>query len=171
MRQDLVNKVTEALKGIIPYKENIIWEDFKSICILGRYKCKENKIQINSYLEEEQTILNVMAHELIHACGVHRHGKEFRKYMNLINSLNLGFTVSTNGAKEKKEKFDEVRKETIAKRKPPKEYITWCKCCGTSWISHRKHHKISHWRCSRCGGKLGQKIYKDGVTIRWGRSL
>ena len=169
MRYDLVKKVLSDLKNVIPYKDNIIWEDFKSIRLLGRYKIKENKIQINLYLEDDQTILNVIAHELIHSCGVHGHGAEFKKYMDKINSLNLGFTVSTKGTKEKKEKFDEIRKETIAKRKPKKKYITWCKCCGNAWISTTKHRKLSHWKCAKCGGKLGQKIYKEGVTIQYGK--
>lgn len=166
MRTDLVEKVLKDLKGIIPYKENIIWKDFKSIRLLGRYKIKENTIFINEYLDDDQTIMNTIAHELIHAAGVHNHGLQFKEYMNKINSLNLDFKVATNGKYEKLDKMHEIAKEKRANRKTSnKQYIVWCERCGYHYLSKRKSHKLRNYRCPKCYGKLRQKQYKEGATI------
>ena len=172
MRYDLVEKVLSDLKGVIPYKEDIVWEDYKSIRTLGLYCIKENKIKINTYLDDDWEILNVMAHELIHSCGIHGHRKEFKEYMDKINSLGLGYAVHTHYKttdENKDNTYHKIQKETRDKRKPSKKYIVWCKCCGWNRIYTRKHSKISNYRCPKCHGKLGQKQYKSGVTIQWGR--
>ena len=63
MRQDLINKVLSDLKGIIPYKENIIWEDCHALSYVGRYYFKKNKIVISSYITDEQDYMGTVAHE------------------------------------------------------------------------------------------------------------
>lgn len=173
MRYDLVEKVKNDLKGIIPYKEDIIWEDFKSIRRLGVYKIKENKILINEYLDSDEEIMSVMAHELIHAAGVNSHRLEFKEYMNTINSLNLGYIVHTcyktteenkNNTYHQKQKEQREKREQKSKLKPKKEYIVWCEHCGYNYISNRKCHKLSKYVCPKCYGKLRQKQYKKGKT-------
>ena len=119
--------------------------------------------------------MGTVAHELIHAAGVRGHGLLFKEYMEKINALNLGYTVHTNAGKDNDiERLNKIRKENREKRKKSSEqYLTWCKKCGTHWISMRKHRQLSRWRCSRCGGKLGQKIYREGKsnTITFSKSL
>ena len=166
MRWDLVEKVLNDLKGIVPYKENIVWEDFKSIRTLGRYYVKENKIVINEYLEDPFEIMETMAHELIHAAGVNGHRKEFKEYMNKINALNLGYYVSTHyKSNNPNSKFEQAKRDAKAKRnKSNKSYIVWCECCGWNRIYHRKSHKLRDYCCPKCCGKLRQKQYKPGKT-------
>ena len=170
MRYDLVNKVLNDLKGIVPYKENIIWEDCNATAYVGRYYFKKNKIVISTYIKDEQDYMSTIAHELIHAAGVHGHRLDFKEYMDKINSLNLGYKVNTNARNDNGiAEIREIAKQKRIKRKAnSKTYITWCKYCGKSWITHRKHHHLNRWRCAKCGGKLGQKIYKEGVIIKFG---
>lgn len=170
MRYDLVEKVLKDLKGVVPYKDDIIWEDFKSIRRLGSYNSKDNKIKINEYLDDDQEILDVMAHELIHAAGVNNHRLEFKEYMNKINSLGLGYNVHTHYTTDKENTFKQKQKEAREKReqkaknKPKKEYIVWCQECGYNYITTRKCHKLRNYCCPKCYGKLRQKQYKKGKT-------
>ena len=170
MRYDLVNKVLNDLKGIVPYKENIVWEDFQSIRRLGCYNSNTNIIKINTYLDDDQEILDVMAHELIHAAGVDNHRLEFKEYMEKINSLGLGYNVHVHYKTDKENTFKKKQKEVREKRaqkaknKPKKEYIVWCEECGHNYITTRKCHRLSHYCCPKCMGRLRQKQYKPGKT-------
>lgn len=166
MRWDLVEKVLNDLKGVIPYKENIVWEDFKSIRTLGRYCFNENKILINEYLEDPFEILEVMAHELIHSAGVKGHRAEFKEYMKKINDLNLGYYVHTTfKSTNPNSKYEQAKRDTRAKRnKSGKSYIVWCECCGWNRIYQRKCHKLRDYHCPKCYSKLRQKQYKEGKT-------
>lgn len=170
MRYDLIEKVLNDLKGIVPYKENIIWVDFKSITKVGKYNIKANKIFINEYLDSDIDIMSVIAHELIHSAGVCGHRLDFKEYMNIINSMNLGYTVHTKYKTDKENTFKKKQKEVREKRaqkaknKPKKEYIVWCEECGHNYISTRKCHRISHYCCPKCMGRLRQKQYKPGKT-------
>lgn len=166
MRWDLVEKVLKDLKDVIPYKDNIIFEDCHATSYVGRYYSKQNRIVISDYVTDEQDYMATVAHELIHACGVFNHGLGFKEYMEKINSLNLGYTVRTNAGKDNDiEKIRKIREENKTKReKTCKKYIVWCKSCGHHWISTRKCHKLIRYRCAKCGGKLGQKLYVEGKT-------
>ena len=167
MRWDLVEKVLNDLRGIIPYKENILWEDFKSIRKLGKYKIKENKILINIYLDDDKEILDVMAHELIHSAGVHNHRAEFKECMNKINSLGLGYNVDTHYHTDKENTFKQKQKEVRTQRKQSKEYIVWCPHCGWNRIYQRKHHKLNNYKCPHCSKSLRQKqCSKNGTEIK-----
>lgn len=160
MNKNLVNKVLEDLKGVVPYKEDVEWKDFKSIKKLGYYHVKENTIYLNEYLaDDEQELLNTIAHELIHSAGVHNHGKEFKKYMNLINSLNLGYKVSVHyeGGKDFKTLFKQKQAEYRASR--PK-YLVYCTECDFKRVYNFKHHDISRYRC-KCRGKLKQRKVEE----------
>lgn len=165
----LVEEVKEDLKSILFIPHSITWTDSKSTSYVGRCYWKQKKIAISVYLKDKQDIKDTIAHELIHMYGIHGHGKEFKEYCDKINSLGLGYNVKTN-AKDVTN-IDEIRKIRKEKREKRTKYITWCKCCGNYWIGTRKHRNINHWKCASCGGKLGQKQYKDGVQIKFGKVL
>lgn len=166
MDLNLVEEVKDEIKDIIFIPYPIEWVDSKSTSYVGRCYWKKKRISISIYLKNRQDIKDTIAHELIHMYGVHGHGKEFKEYCNKINALGLGYNVKTD-AREVSNILEirEIRKE---KREKRQKYITWCKKCGHAWISTQKHRNINRWRCSACGGKLGQKIYKEGVTIKFG---
>lgn len=118
MRQDLINKVLEDLKDVLPYKDGIVWEDCHALSYLGRYYYKKNKIVISDYITDEQDYMATVAHELIHAAGVRGHGLEFKKWMNKINALNSGYTVHTNASHDNNiEEIRKIRRENREKRK------------------------------------------------------
>ena len=166
MRQDLINKVLEDLKDVLPYKEDIVWEDCHSTSYLGRYYIKKNKIVVSDYITDEQDYMATVAHELIHAAGVRGHGLEFKEWMNKINALDLGYVVHTNAGKDNGiEEIRKIRKEKREKReKTCKKYIVWCDRCGYNYISSRKCHKLSHYCCPQCMNRLRQKLYVKGKT-------
>lgn len=173
MDLQLVSEVIEELKDILPISHSIEWVDSKSTSYVGRCYWTKKKIAISVYLKNKQDIKDTIAHELIHMYGIHGHGKEFKEYCDKINALGLGYNVKTT-AKEvtNLDEIRKIRKEKREQRKTNgKQYITWCKCCGHAWISTRKHRNINRWKCASCGGKLGQKIYREGVTIRYGKVL
>lgn len=163
---ELVKEVQTELISVLGVNDNVTFSLCDSTCYLGRYYAKTNKITITKHLEDRQAIKNVIAHELIHSFGVYNHGLDFKDLMNQINSLNLGYNVATNGSKEVGvEKLRKLRKERAQKRKKPiKQYIVWCEECGHNYISSRKCHKLSHYCCPKCMGKLRQKQYKPDKT-------
>ena len=169
MDLNLVSEVKEELKDILFIPHSIEWVDSKSTSYVGRCYWKKKKISISIYLTDKQDIKDTIAHELIHMYGIHGHGKEFKDMCDKINALGLGYNVRTN-AKDVTN-IEDIRKVRREKREKKQKYITWCKCCGSYWITTRKHKNISQWKCGSCGGRLGQKKYKDGVQIRYGRAL
>jgi len=156
MNKKLVDKVLKDLKDIVPYKEGIAWKDFTSVRKLGYYHISENTIYLNEYLvDDEQELLNTIAHELIHSAGVHNHGKEFKKYAELVNGLNLGYRVSTHyEGKDLTKIFKQKQKEYRASR--PK-YEVYCTECDSARVYNFKHHDLSKYRCKKCKGKLKQR--------------
>ena len=148
MRWDLVNKVLADLKGIIPYKENIVWEDFHATTYAGQYIPKQNKIRINAWLEDEETILNTIAHELIHSCGGKGHDKTFRYYMKIVNEANLGYNITILAI---------LPKEIVNKRKELARWMISCPNCGFKRV-YQKRLDLRLYRCSICNSKLEQKL-------------
>jgi Zn-dependent peptidase ImmA (M78 family) len=169
MRTDLVERVMNDLKGVVPYKENIIWKDCNTTCVLGTYTRKENTIHITTYLEDDQEILNVMAHELIHAAGVHNHRKEFKEYAEKINQLGLGYAVTTKYKGNDKlfaERCKEVKAKQKSRNKEKKQYLVYCPYCGWHRIYNIQRKHINRYGCPECRivGKLKQVNYERGKT-------
>ena len=88
--QKCIKEVTDELKGILPFK-NIQWNICDSTSYYGKYKHSTNTIYISKYLTNEIDIRNTVAHELIHACGIHNHGSAFKTYAD--NLKQYGFDV------------------------------------------------------------------------------
>ena len=133
--------VTQELKGILPYKNGIEWKICKSTSYYGKYSFRRNTISISQYLTDELDIRNTVAHELIHACGVHGHKEQFKEYAEKLKRY--GFDVL--GEIKDKTLIQEVRNN--------KFYIIKCTHCEFK-TTRRKQMKIEKYRCPRCKSKL-----------------
>ena len=164
----LVKEVQNELYGIIAYNPDVEFSLCKSTSYLGRCFVYKNKITISQYLEGDQLIKNVIAHELIHSCGVTNHKEDFKELMNLVNNSGWGYNVCTsqrNNNQGNTDNLRELRKQKKEKREAKaKSYIVWCESCGYHYISKRKCHVLRKYRCPECYGKLRQKLYKKGKT-------
>lgn len=133
--------VTHELKGVIPYKNFINWEVRKATSYYGRYSFKTNSIAISQYLTDEQDIRNTVAHELIHACGVHGHQAAFKEYAEKLKRY--GFDV-----------LGEINDKTLINNVcNTKNYVIKCTHCDFE-TTRRKQMKIEKYRCPRCKSKL-----------------
>ena len=137
----VIMEVTQELKGILPYKNGIEWKICKSTSYYGKYSHGKNAISISQYLTEEQDIRDTVAHELIHACGVHGHQAEFKEYAEKLKKY--GFDV-----------LGEIKDKTlINKVRNIKNYVIKCTHCDFE-TTRRKQMKIEKYRCPRCKSKL-----------------
>ena len=147
---EYAERVTKDLKGVIPFKENIKWEVCNSMSYLGKYSFRKNRIAISRCIKDEQEILNTIAHELIHACGVHGHGVEFKKLMNKINSTNLGYHVTTSS--------------TATMCKERKTYIMKCENCGWERVYYKRFKDLHLYKCPIC---KQQRLVQLEEGIEW----
>lgn len=133
--------VTQELKGILPYKNGIEWKICKSTSYYGKYSFGRNVISISRYLTDEQDIRNTVAHELIHACGVHGHKEHFKEYAEKLKRY--GFDV-----------LGEIKDKTLIQEvRNTKNYVIKCTHCEFK-TTRRKRMKIEKYRCPRCKSKL-----------------
>lgn len=162
-QERLEEVVKEVLSELYFLQVNTKFELCKATSYLGM--CYEDKITVSQYIENKQTLKNVIAHELIHAIGINNHGKDFKEVMNKINSLGLGYDVQTTSKKEPIEHIRKLRKEKRANRK---SYIVYCQYCGWARVYKKK---MEGYTCPHCRKVLKHKIYKDGVTIKLKRKI
>ena len=136
-----IKEVTDELKGILPFK-NIQWDICDSTSYYGKYKHSTNTIYISKYLTNEIDIRNTVAHELIHACGIHNHGSAFKAYAN--NLKQYGFDV-----------LGEIRDMDAMHEAHEKKKKYLIKCTHCSFETKRIHKvKVSKYVCARCKNKL-----------------
>lgn len=136
---------------------------YKTITQIGRRKIvkyeKFNKhyIEISKWVMElEDTIIkNTIMHELIHCIPYcNNHGKEFKKYADLINA-NYNYEISRVGDKKKDfEKSNLVFTETKTYN-----YKIICKGCKQEIYRQRLNRNFTRrYRCAKCGRAF--EVYK-----------
>lgn len=100
---------------------------------------------------KKDIIKNTVIHELIHCMPYClNHGKEFKKYANIIKEK-LGYEIRREG--NKKEDFKESNIEYIEDN----EYNYKIQCIECGQIYYRKRlnkNFIKNYRCGKCKGKL-----------------
>lgn len=115
----------------------------------------KHNIEISKWVFElnDDIIKNTIMHELIHCLPYcNNHGKEFKKYAELINEK-LGYEIQRLGNKEK-----DYEKSNIVFDKSDEveyKYKVRCKECGIVFYRQRlKKNFIRDYRCGKCKGKL-----------------
>ena len=115
----------------------------------------KHNIEISKWVLElnDDIIRNTIMHELIHCLPYcNNHGKEFKKYAELINEK-LGYEIQRLGNKEK-----DYEKSNIVFDKSDEveyKYKIRCKKCGIVFYRQRlKKNFIRDYRCGACKGKL-----------------
>lgn len=134
--------VTEELKGIIPYKNFIQWKICDSTSYLGKYSFMTNTISITKYLVNKQDIRNTIAHELIHACGIHGHQDDFKDYAEKLKLYGFDVMAEIND----NSLIDKARENR-------KQYVVKCTHCNFE-VKRARQMRIEKYRCPYCKNKL-----------------
>ena len=110
-------------------------------------------IEISPWVIElnEEIIKNTIMHELIHCMPYClNHGKEFKKYAQIINK-ELSHEITRTG--NKKEDFKKSNVEYIENNEY--KYKIQCKECGQIYYRKRLEKNFTKkYRCGKCRGKL-----------------
>ena len=90
-------------------------------------------------------------HELVHCIpSCNNHGKEFKKYANIINNK-LGYNITRLG--NKREDFE--KSNIIYADDKSYKYKIICTNCGMIYYRNRiSKNFLRIYRCSKCKGKL-----------------
>ncbi len=115
---------------------------------------RKHHIEISRWVLDldDKIIKNTIIHEIIHCFPYcNNHGKTFKSYANYINQ-ELGYDISRLRDKEADYKKSNLEyNEETANYK----YKIVCMQCGQVFYRQRlKHNLITHYKCSKCGGKL-----------------
>lgn len=132
---------------------------YKTVTKRGRRKIiryeKFNKhhIEISKWVLELDTniIKNTIMHELIHCMPYcNNHGKEFKKYANLINSK-YGYEISRVGNKKKDFEKSKIKYDDKVHYK----YKIICKGCSLEFYRQRISKNFTRkYRCAKCGERF-----------------
>lgn len=141
--------MTDMDKVHIPYSKNFqIRPNFRAVRRRGACKKEKGHFVIELSYDclngPENEIKDVIAHELIHTCeGCFNHGAQFKKYMQIINTLGYNVSVTYKGDADELEKYA--------------KYKIVCRDCGTATYRMRTSNLVkypSKYKCAKCGGKL-----------------
>ena len=106
----------------------------------GVYEIEISDRLLNDDVSEEATF-NTMIHELIHTCpDCMNHGKEWKKWADVINR-NTNYTIKRTTSCEEKG-FKEVKKSY--------KYEVKCRDCGAKWHYNRAGNVIKNIRNCKC---------------------
>lgn len=121
--------------------------------IINYEKFNKHHIEISPWVMqlEDSIIKNTIMHEMIHCLPYcNNHGKEFKKYANLINT-NYNYNISRVGNRK-----DDYEKSNIEFKEEKKyNYKIICKGCGQEFYRQRLNKNFTRkYRCGKCGGKF-----------------
>lgn len=103
-------------------------------------------------LEDEETVRNTIAHELVHTCrGCMNHGVSFQRIGRQVEGK-LGIPVRSKASQEESERSG-IKDAYIKKAR----YRISCRSCGAVLYRQKKSALVmnpSRYRCGKCGGGL-----------------
>lgn len=59
----------------------------------GSFSPSKHVVRISKYIYDNKDYKDCLAHELIHACGIYNHGKEFKQVARILNEY--GYNIGT----------------------------------------------------------------------------
>lgn len=131
--------------------QKVIKRGFKYIIKYDNYK--KYTIEVSKWVMQldNDIIKNTIMHELIHCLPYcNNHGKDFKRYANIINKK-LGYNISRVG--NKKEDFEKSNLEYMDKE--VYNYKIQCEKCSKTFYRKRLQKSFTRkYRCSSCLGKL-----------------
>lgn len=147
------NKRYGCCKQEEPDKSTKYYEKIRNRRYLRYGKFNKHTIEISKWVMqlEKSIIKNTIMHEIIHCFPYcNNHGKEFKKYANIINEK-LGYDISRVGnKKEDYEKSNIEYRENINYK-----YKIICNKCGQTFYRQRINRNLTKkYRCGICEGKL-----------------
>ena len=114
---------------------------------------KRYHIEISPWVMDldDEIIKNTIIHELIHCLPeCDNHGKEFKKYADLVNT-NLGYNISRLGNKAKD--YEKSNKQFVEQN--VYNYKIECKRCGQTFYRKRLNKGFEKkYLCGKCKGKF-----------------
>lgn len=121
--------------------------------IINYEKFNKHHIEISPWVMqlEDEIIKNTIMHEMIHCLPYcNNHGKEFKKYANLVNTK-YDYNISRVGNKK-----DDYEKSNIEfKEEQNYKYRIICKDCEQEFYRQRLNRNFTRkYRCGKCGGKF-----------------
>ena len=131
--------------------KTILQKDFRRI--IKYEKFKKHFIEISPWVMqlEDDIIKNTILHEMIHCLPYcNNHGKEFKKYANLIN-VNCGYNISRVGDKQKDFEKSNIKFAEAVNYK----YKIICENCKQEFYRQRLNKNfLKRYRCGKCGNKF-----------------
>lgn len=131
--------------------------------IINYEKFNKHHIEISPWVMqlEDSIIKNTIMHEMIHCLPYcNNHGKEFKKYANLINT-NYNYNISRVGNRK-----DDYEKSNIEFKEEKKyNYKIICKGCGQEFYRQRLNKNFTRkYRCGKCGGKFEVHVMLGNIN-------
>ncbi len=121
--------------------------------IIKYEKFNKHYIEISPWVMQldDKIIKNTIMHELIHCLPYcNNHGKQFKKYSELINTR-LGYDISRTGNRQKDYEKSNIEFAEIEKFK----YKIICKGCKQEFYRKRLYKNfIKRYRCGKCSDRF-----------------
>jgi len=159
-RQEVYEETIQELSKLIPVRSGILFVDGTGKSIGGRYWYDINMLELSVFLEDVWDFKNVLAHQLIHSCGVKQHGPQFLEMCQLINNSGMGYNVRVGCS------LKELKEAREQKERNEKRYLVYCDYCSWGRIFKVKKKSMKGSMCPRCRHKLRQKIYTDEDRLK-----
>ncbi len=147
------NKRYGCCKQEDPDKSTKYYEKIRNRTYLKYSKYNKHTIEISKWVMEldDDIIKNTIMHEIIHCFpSCNNHGKEFKRYANIINEK-LDYDISRIGDK----KADYAKSNIQYNENINFKYKITCNRCGQTFYRQRlMKNLVRKYRCGICGGKF-----------------
>ena len=148
-----ISKRNNKRYGCCKYEQPILETAYRNKRNIYYKSYNKYHIEISRWVLDlnKEIIKNTIMHELVHCIpSCNNHGKEFKKYANIINNK-LGYNITRLGNKREDFEKSNIKYDDDKSYK----YKIICTNCGMIYYRNRISKKFLRiYRCSKCKGKL-----------------